>query len=231
MPLCRSTTKQNLTKNICKDRVALSPYLFRLTVFVMLTTSSMIHAINFQELLYAENILISSKSSKTANDYLHVVEEESDHLHLQLNQATCCYIAYNSRGTVRFKNGEKVKCTEEATYLGALATERAEHPHKLRKQISAAMGLLEELDMFWLITNYCKRWAFFVFNAGVTGKVLYGPERLEPICSAGNLLKPSQLKGLRTILRSHTTFVLRNNTTWYEYNEQVGSGRANTTER
>ena len=33
--------------------------------------------INFQELLYADDTLIIAKSSKTANAYLHLIEQES----------------------------------------------------------------------------------------------------------------------------------------------------------
>ena len=166
--------------------------------------------INYQELLYADDTLTIAQSSRTANDYLHVVEEESEYLHLKLNQAKCCYIAYNCRGTIRLENGENMESTEEAT-------ERAEPRHEIQKRISATIALLQKLDVFWPKTNCTKRWKLLVFNAVVTSKVLYGLETLEPTCSAGNLLDTFQLKGLRKILRLHTTFVQRNNTNEYVY--------------
>ena len=50
-----------------------------------------------------------------------------------------------------------------------------------------------------------------VFNAVITSKVLYGLETLEPTEAAGRLLDTFQLKGLRKILKLHTTFVQHNN--------------------
>ena len=232
----RQSSEKFLQTTGIRQGCPLSPYLFILTMFVMFTDvkdkfnnprqRKTFQGINFHELLYADDTLIIAQSSKTANDYLHVVEEESEYLHLKLNQAKCCYIAYNCRGTIRFKNGEKMKCTEEATYLGASVTERAEPRHEIRKRISVTMALLHKLDVFWLKTNCSKRWKLLVFNAVVTSKVLYGLETLEPTCSAGNLLDTFQLKGLRKILRLHTTFVQRNNTNEYVYkraNEVLGA--------
>ena len=43
--------------------------------------------INFQELLYADDTLFVAKNQKTANDYLHLIEAESEYLHLNLNQS------------------------------------------------------------------------------------------------------------------------------------------------
>ena len=104
--------------------------------------------------------------------------------------------------------------------------ERAEPRHEIRKRISATMALLQKLDVFWLKTNCSRRWKLLVFNAVVTSKVLYGLETLEPTCSVANVLDTFQLKGLRKILRLHTTFVQRNNTNEYVYkraNEVLGA--------
>ena len=47
--------------------------------------------INFQELLYADDALIIAKSAKTANAYLHLIEQESEYLHLRLIHDKCNY--------------------------------------------------------------------------------------------------------------------------------------------
>ena len=48
--------------------------------------------INFQDLLYADDTLIVAKFRKSANDNLHLIEEESEYLHLKLNHTKGCYI-------------------------------------------------------------------------------------------------------------------------------------------
>ena len=54
-------------------------------------------SINFQELLYADDTLIIAKSAKTANAYLHLIEQESEYLHLRLNHDKCNYISFNTK--------------------------------------------------------------------------------------------------------------------------------------
>ena len=90
----------------------LSPYLFILTMHVMFEDvkkksndprhRKKFQGINFQELLYADDTLVLAKNFKIANEYLHLIEEESTYLDLSLNHSKCCYIAYNCLGQVFF---------------------------------------------------------------------------------------------------------------------------------
>ena len=73
--------------------------------------------------------------------YLHLIEEESDYLELNLNRSKCCYIAYNCQGQIRFQNGEAMKSSEETTYLGASVTQHIDRKHEIRKRISATMAI------------------------------------------------------------------------------------------
>ena len=158
-----------------------------------------------------------AKSRKSANDYLHLIEEESEYLHLKLNHTKCCYIAYNCGGALRFKSGEKMKNAVETTYLGASITKTVDPKHEIRKRISATMAVLKKLDVFWLKANCSKKWKMLVYNAVIISKLLYGLESLEPTDATGSLLNTFQLKGLRKILKLHTTFVQRQNTNEYVY--------------
>ena len=75
-------------------------------------------------------------------------------------------------------------------------------------------------------THCSKKWKLLVFNAVITSKVLYGLETLEPTEAAGRLLNTFQLKGLRKILKLHTTFVQRDNSNEYVHrraNETINS--------
>ena len=74
--------------------------------------------INFQELLSTDNILIIAKNAKTANDYLHLIEKESEYLYLKLNHGKSSYISFNGhKGHIHFRNGENISSTQEITYL------------------------------------------------------------------------------------------------------------------
>ena len=125
--------------------------------------------------------------------YLHLIEEESDYLELNLNRSKCCYIAYNCQGQIRFQNGEAMKSSEETTYLGASVTQHIDPKHEIRKRISATMAILKKLDIFWIKTHCSKKWKLLVFNAVITSKVLYGLETLDPTEAAGRLLSTFQL--------------------------------------
>ena len=95
----------------------LSPYLLILTVHVMFSDVSdkfndpryrkPFQGMNFQDLLYADDTLVVAKSRKSANDYLRLIEEESEYLQLTSNHTKCCYISYNCGGVVRFSKTAK----------------------------------------------------------------------------------------------------------------------------
>ena len=146
----------------------LSPYLFILTTQAMFHDvqkryndprhSKSFQGINFHELLYADDTLIVAKSFASATKYLHLIEEESDYLELNLNRSKCCYIAYNCQGQIRFQNGEPMKSSEETTYLGASVTQHIDPKHEIRKRISATMTILKKLDIFWIKTRCSKKW-------------------------------------------------------------------------
>ena len=205
----------------------LSPYLFILTMHVMFSDvkdrfndprlQKTFQGINFQDLLYADDTFIVARSRKSANDYLNLIEEDSAYLHLKLNHSKCCYIAYNCHGVLRFRNGERMKCAEETTYLGASITKIVDPKNEIRKRISATMAVLKKLDIFWLRANCNKKWKLLVYNSVIVSKLLYGLESLEPTDATGKLLNTFQLKGLRKILRLHTTFIQRQNTNEYVY--------------
>ena len=107
--------------------------------------------------------------------------------------------------------------TDEAKYLGASITQTINPRHEIRKRISATMIVLKKLDTFWLKSQCSKKWKLLVYNAVITSKVLYGLETLEPTESASRLLNTFQLRGLRKILRLHTTYIQRQNTNEYVY--------------
>ena len=114
----------------------LSPYLFILTMHVMFhdvnhkfgnTNNALnIHKMNIRELLYADDTMIIAKNSKLANKVLHLIEDESAYYHLTLNKGKCQYISWHKNYVVKFKNGNHMSNTDEATYLGATITKKVD---------------------------------------------------------------------------------------------------------
>ena len=103
--------------------------------------------IDFNEILFADDALIISKSARLAARYLHLIEQESSYLHLKRNKDKCACISYNSQGTVYFSNGQRMKASDEVKYLGISVTQKIDPKHEIRKQISATMAVLKKLDI------------------------------------------------------------------------------------
>ena len=110
----------------------LSPYLFILSMHVMFSAvkdrfndlflQKSCQGISFQDLLYADDTPIVARSRKSVNSYSNLIEGESKHFHLKLSHSKCCHIAYSFHEVLRFRNGERMKCAEQTTYLGASIT-------------------------------------------------------------------------------------------------------------
>ena len=96
--------------------------------------------------------LILTKNFASANQYLHLIEEESQYLDLNLNKSKCCCVAFNCRDFIAFQNGDPMKSTDESTYLGASITRTVGPKHEIRRRISATMAIL-------------KNWTFLGKNA------------------------------------------------------------------
>ena len=167
----------------------LSPYLFILNMHVMFhDVRQRFHdphriqtfqGINFQELLCADDTLSIAKSAKTANAYLHLIEEETNYLHLRLNHGRCTFMAFNSpnRG-IKFRDETQMQSTKKPIPRSYSKKNKADSSREIRRRISLTMPVLKSLDIFWNKANYTK-WKLLVFNAVITSRVLYGLESLE----------------------------------------------------
>jgi hypothetical protein len=156
--------------------------------------------------------MIVTKSTIFAKRVLHLIEEESAYYDLRLNKGKCNFISFNYKANITFKNGDVMKRTGEATYLGATITQQVDPNIETRNRISATMPVLKKLDTFWNKAKCNKKWQIQVLNAVIVSKLTYGLETIEPTEGALKTLNAFHLKGLRKILNMKTTFVDRANT-------------------
>ena len=220
-------TSENKVQNAgIRQGCPLSPYLFILVMTVMFRdihlkhhrdlSDSRIERINFNELLYADDTLLISKTTRGMNKFLHAIEEESAYYGLRLNQAKCNILAMNGNNQVRFKDGTLVKHTDEATYLGGILTKTVNISTEISSRIASATATWKSLDMFWTQACCSLKNKILIYNAVIRSKLLYALETVEIPTSQISRLEAFQLKGLRKILGMVTTYIDRSNT-----NEEV----------
>ena len=67
----------------------------------------------------------------------HLVEEESDYYHLNLNKSKCSYQHYNCKGTIKFRDGTKMKQEATPIYLGAIIDDSTSPRTEIHKEKSS----------------------------------------------------------------------------------------------
>ena len=70
------------------------------------------------ELLYADDTLLISTSTRAINEKLAAVEKWGERYGLQLNKKKVEYMASNKDPKIHFRNGQPVKRVQEVKYLG-----------------------------------------------------------------------------------------------------------------
>lgn len=110
-------------------------------------------------------------------------------------------------------------------YLGTNISSTVDPRDEIQRRISITMPILKKLELFWKEAECSTKWKIQVYNAVVTAKLLYSLETLMPTKQTAEKLNVFQLKGLRKILKMHTTFIDRENTNEEVYrraNEAMG---------
>ena len=96
----------------------LSPYLFKIVMSVIFAdiraehhralASGKLDHLLFMEILYADDMLLISKNTRTMNILFHAMETESAYYGLKLNQSKCAVVNMYGNNLVRFKDGTHV---------------------------------------------------------------------------------------------------------------------------
>ena len=220
------TSSRQTQKTCIRQGCPLSPYLFLVIRTVLLND---IHSEDegrmiqhrlpiacFDEVVYADDTIVVSTDTKTPNRYLEKIERHGKRFGLQLNKGKCEVIANVLNAAVKFSDGSMVKRCNEVKYLGCHISARADSLTEINKRIGMCMGIMKQLDLFWLHSNCPDKFKIQVFNSILRSKVLYGIESANLPDAIQNKLNVFQLKGLRKILGMKTTYIERANT-----NEQV----------
>ena len=144
------------------------------------------------EILYADDTLLYSRSAEKLEETLKQVETESHRYGLALNCAKCEFIGINYKGLPipKFTNKTKIKKVKQARYLGVLLTERAQPQLELQDRIKQAAITWKRLNLLWEIGNCSTRTKLLYWNAVIKTKLTYALETMQ--------LTKSQLQQLDT---------------------------------
>ena len=193
----------------------LSPYLF---VMVMSALWQDIYQAlpntNAHEILYADDTLLYSRVHNKLNETLRAVETESYRYGLALNYDTCEFLGlnYGTAKAPKFTNGKHVKRVKKAKYLGAILTDKSQPQIEIAERIKQTTITWKRLNLIWKIGKCTTKTKLKYYNAVVKTKLTYALETMFLTKTQLRKLDTFQLKGLRQILKMHTTYIERANT-------------------
>ena len=121
----------------------LSPYLFVVLMTVMfadvhriLGRSTREHRVlgaDFDEVLYADDTICISEDARTMNKLIKGTEDEGEKYGMRLNYKKCELIKFGDIGTVRMRDGTRMKPMDEVKYLGCQLKNRADGIKEVKK--------------------------------------------------------------------------------------------------
>ena len=194
----------------------LSPYLFICLMTVMFDDihTQVDHKIaghqtdcfNYWELIYADDTMLIGNRARELNILLAAIETECAKYNLKLNYNKCNYIAMNGKAHIHFKNMEKLKEVDKATYLGGTLTNTASRNEELNNRISKALTTCNKLKTFWYKTKCSHKWKLQVYNAIIVSQLTYGLSTVQLTPTMLAKLDAFQMRGLRYILKIEHSF-------------------------
>ena len=158
-----------------------------------------INGISFDEVLYADDTILTSTDAGSLSKLLTSIEQEGNKYGLRLNKAKCELVSNvnNVNENVKFMDGTNVPKKTEVKYLGCHLNEHTDVSKELKARISICMSTLKKLDIFWRHSDCPACFKIMAMDAVIRSKLLYGFESAQ--LSPANLQKLDafQLKGLR----------------------------------
>ena len=164
------------------------------------------------EILYINDMLLITKNIRAMNLLLHAIEDESQYYDLSFNKSKCAIISTSGRHDVRFTDGTRMPHEDHVSYLGGLLTRHVDKRAEIESRMSAIMAVWKRMYIFFKNPNCPVRWKLIVYNSMIRSKILYRFETVELTQSVLSRFENFQFRGLRKILKMHTTFIDRRNT-------------------
>jgi len=135
------------------------------------------------------------------------------------NLKKCEVVQLNSSEDIRFRNGVVVPPHDEVKYLGCMLNEKGDPQKEVNKRLSETIVTWRRLADFWKHSNCSCKTKLQVYDAVVRTKLMYGLETLQLNESIKKKLDAFQLRGLRQILKLPTTYMDRQYTNEFVYEE------------
>jgi hypothetical protein len=84
---------------------------------------------------------------KTMNAMIKQIEIEGEKYGMKLNYKKCELIQFGDIGTVRMRDGTRMKPVDEVKYWGCQLNNRADGIKEVKKRVADCMVVLEKLDL------------------------------------------------------------------------------------
>jgi hypothetical protein len=175
-------------------------------------TAGQVKGTNFSELLFADDTALLADDTDTVQTALTQIERHSRFYGLALNKPKCGVLQLNEHTPIRFGTGEEVNRVTEAVYLGVSLNAAMDVRKEVASRIKACMVVWRKLAPFWKKSSTPQRIKLAVYDTLIRSKLVYGLESAHLNNETRRCITTFQLKGLRQILKLHTTFIDRANT-------------------
>ena len=100
---------------------------------------------DLDEVLYADDTICISEDSRTMNKLIKRIEEEGEKYGMRLNYNKCELIKLGDIGTVRMRDGTRMKPVDEVKYLGCQLHNRADGIKEVKKKGCGLHGGAEKI--------------------------------------------------------------------------------------
>ena len=171
------------------------------------------HSSDDTEILYADDTILLSTNTAAINRHIAAIQQASARYGLKLNEAKCEYLLTGANNAdVHFIDRTPLKRVSQAKYLGVILSDTAQAEPELRHRMRQAMATWRKLDDYWKRSRTEKKLKLNIYDAVIRAKLLYAAETLTLTNAQQKRLNTFQYKGIRKIMKWHTTYYDRRNT-------------------
>ena len=118
----------------------------------------------------------------------------------------------NANNKIKCASGHELKRTLSTIYLGTEINAAADPTLEVQRRMAEVCVTWKKLDTFWKHSNTPTKVKIQVYDAVIRSKLVYGLESLQLTKAWQSRINAFQLKGLRKILKSKSTYIDRRQT-------------------